>query len=254
MGREIEISLPLERVISLVPSQTELLVDLGLASKIVAKTKFCIHPKQLLSKIPNIGGTKNFDLDKIRNLKPDLIIGNKEENSKDLIYELEKTHPIWLSDVITFEDALAMINSLSHLFDKGNRGNDIVNEIISQFNTLPDFNGQSVLYLIWSKPYMGVGSNTFIDSILKKIGLKNVLEGIERYPKLTDKQIVRFNPDYVFLSSEPFPFKIRHKEKLKELIPNSGIKFVNGEMFSWYGSRLLQAPDYFKMLFESLYE
>ncbi|QNL20908.1 ABC transporter substrate-binding protein [Hyphobacterium sp. CCMP332] len=254
MGREIEISSPIERVISLVPSQTELLFDLGLASKIVGRTRFCIHPKQSVSRIPIIGGSKNFNLEKIRSLKPDLIIGNKEENKKDLILELEKSYPVWLSNVLTFEDSLVMIKSVSQLFEKCSKGNDLINRIIFQFNSIPDFNGHTVLYLIWSKPYMGVGTNTFINSILEKLGLKNVLQGIQRYPQLTDKQINRLKPDFVFLSSEPFPFKAKHKEKIKELTPNSSINFVNGEMFSWYGSRLLQAPNYFKLLFKSINE
>lgn len=254
MGREIEISLPIERVISLVPSQTELLFDLGLASKIVGRTRFCIHPKQMLSKIPIIGGTKNIDLEKIRSLKPDLVIGNKEENKKDSILKLEKTCPVWLSNVLSFEDSLDMINSVSQLFDKSKKGNNINNEIISQFNSIPHFKGHTVLYLIWSKPYIGVGTNTFINSIIKKLGLKNVIQEKQRYPQLTDNQIKRLNPDFIFLSSEPFPFKEQHKEKIKKLTPNSSVKFVNGEMFSWYGSRLLQAPNYFKMLFKSIYE
>lgn len=254
MGREVKISLPINKIVSLVPSQTELLFDLGLGNKIVGRTKFCIHPKKEVEKVKIVGGTKTFHIDQIKKLQPDLIIGSKEENQKELIQSLEKDFPIWLSNIITLPDAIAMINSLSELLEVKEKGDHINDTISKRFSEIPKFNGKSVLYLIWSKPYMGVGNSTFINSLLENIGLKNVLSSYDRYPQLTDNQIVDLNPEYIFLSSEPFPFKTKHEILLKEILPDSRIIHVNGEMFSWYGSRLLQAPGYFKNLHSRLFK
>ncbi len=253
MGREIEVSLPINKIVSLVPSQTELLFDLGLGSKMVGRTKFCIHPKKSVEKVQIVGGTKNFHIDQIRNLQPDLIIGNKEENQKELIHSLESDFPVWLSDIITFKDALEMIHSLTDLLDVRKQGGHIAESISQRFLEIPFFNSHSVLYLIWSKPYIGVGNSTFINSLLEMMGLKNVLSKTSRYPQLTDNQVIDLNPDFIFLSSEPFPFKAAHKKILQEILPNSQIIYVDGEIFSWYGSRLLQAPDYLKSLHSRLF-
>lgn len=235
-----------ERIISLVPSQTELLFDLGLDERIVGRTKFCIHPKELVSSKPIIGGTKNPDHQKISDLKPDLIIANKEENNADDIAALEKLCPVWVSDVNNRYSAMQMISALGDLLDCQNKAYELIQETESAFGSLIKRAKPKVLYLIWRKPWMAAGRDTFISSMMTEIGLINCIQA-DRYPELTDEEIVHLNP-YIFLSSEPFPFHEKHVEELQYLLPQATIRLVDGEMFSWYGSRMKYAPAYFNQL------
>lgn len=246
MGNILSLALPLKRIISLVPSQTELLYDLGLDEEVVGITKFCVHPSHWRKEKLIVGGTKNFNVESIDQLQPDLIIGNKEENYQEGIELLQKKYPVWMSDIVTLDDALSMISSLSQITRNQNSGEAMVGQIAASFKEIKPYNA-SVLYLIWRKPWMGVGRNTFIHSLLAMIGFTNVLQ-TERYPELSEGKIKELNPEVIFLSSEPYPFNEQHLDDLKGLIPKTKIILVDGEMFSWYGSRLLKAPDYFKSL------
>ncbi len=240
-----------KRVISLVPSQSELLWDLGLRDELIGITKFCIHPRELFKTVERVGGTKTLDLDKIRALKPDLIIGNKEENEQLQILELQKEFPVWMSDIFTLEDALNMILLVGELVNKSKEAFSINQKIHNSFleiNTV----SKTVLYLIWNNPYMAAGGNTFIGDMLRRIGLKNVLSNQERYPQLSMKQIQDLNPEIVFLSSEPYPFKESHIEELQHFSPKSKIVLVDGELFSWYGSRLTKSVVYFNELIKHI--
>lgn len=243
--RKIDVPFPPQRIISLVPSQTELLFDLGLGNRIAGVTKFCIHPAEAVRSKTIVGGTKNFRFDVIDRLKPDLIIGNKEENYQQGIAQLEK-HPVWMSDITDFESALAMIAGVAQVTGVPEAGEKLTENILHAFDNMPKFPCRRVLYLIWH-PWMAVGTNTFIYNMLSRLGLRNVVE-TNRYPQLTDEAIRQLNPEVVLLSSEPFPFKPIHEEKIRTLLPDAKILHVDGEMFSWYGSRLLKAPEYFTTL------
>lgn len=247
LQRTISFSYPPRRIVSLVPSQTELLFDLGLEEQIVGITKFCVHPLDKVKAKTKVGGTKNFNLDTIRLLQPDLIIGNKEENYHTGIEALEKEFPVWMSDIVTLQDALGMIQSVGKLTEKSLEADLLVERIQTSFSSIERHATCSVLYLIWKSPWMAAGKHTFIDSMLSAVGLKNVVEET-RYPELLDAKIQALNPEVVFLSSEPYPFKERHVTELKNLLSNSTIQLVDGEMFSWYGSRLVKAADYFNGL------
>ncbi len=237
---------PPKRIVSLVPSQTELLVDLGLGDRIVGVTKFCIHPKGLKREKTVIGGTKNFRIDRIDSLQPDLIIGNKEENYKEGIERLSEKYPIWMSDIFTLEDAYRMILSIGELTDTVPKANQIISQIKNELEKEFRFKGSAV-YLIWKDPLIVVGSNTFIDSMLKKAGFQNLIDQA-RYPEIDLEELVHMNPDYLLLSSEPFPFKEKHISFFIERLPKTKIRIVDGEMFSWYGSRLVFAGKYFSTL------
>ncbi|MFN7435086.1 MAG: ABC transporter substrate-binding protein [Bacteroidota bacterium] len=247
LQRTISFNYPPRRIVSLVPSQTELLFDLGLDEQIVGITKFCVHPSDKVKAKTKVGGTKNFNLDTIRLLQPDLIIGNKEENYQTGIEALEKEFPVWMSDIVTLQDTLGMIQSVGKLTEKSLEADLLVERIRNSFSSIERHPTCSVLYLIWKSPWMAAGKLTFIDSMLSAVGLKNVVEET-RYPELLDAKIQALNPEVVFLSSEPYPFKERHVAELKNLLPNSTIQLVDGEMFSWYGSRLVKAADYFNGL------
>lgn len=236
-----------KRIISIVPSQSELLWDLGLKEELIGITKFCVHPKEMFESIERVGGTKNLNIDKIRALKPDLIIGNKEENEQSQVLELQKEFPVWMSDIYNLEDALKMIELLGELVYQSNKANQLKNNIQYSFLNLQQIS-KTGLYLIWNKPYMAAGRATFIGDMLGKIGIENVLPVNSRYPELTLEEIKLLNPEMIFLSSEPYPFKEENIKELQHQLPNSKVLLVDGELFSWYGSRLLKSADYFNGL------
>lgn len=252
LGHVISVPYPPQRIISLVPSQTELLFDLGLDKKVIGITKFCVHPHDKFISTTRIGGTKKLDLEKIRNLRPDLIIGNKEENEQSQIEELMKDFPVWMSDINDLESAIQMIGLVGHLTEKADRADGIVAQISKSFNDIY-LKGASlkVAYFIWKDPYMLAGKNTFIDDMLSRAGFVNVIN-FDRYPERNAQQILESNPDVIFLSSEPYPFKESHIPEIKMLFPDVRVLIVDGELFSWYGSRLLQTPGYLRSLADQL--
>jgi len=234
------------RIVSLVPSQTELLHELGLKNEVVGITKFCIYPEAWFKTKTRVGGTKQLNIEKIRELKPDLIIGNKEENTKEDIELLQQIAPVWMSDISTLKEALEMIEQLGEIVGKRENAFQLIDEIKKQFSGLNVINNnRSVLYFIWKDPYFSVGTNTFIDAMIKACGWVNLCRE-ERYPEWKFDSLNQ--PDYVFLSSEPFPFKTEHLNDIQKLFPESKVVLVDGEMFSWYGSRMKYAPKYFQKL------
>jgi ABC-type Fe3+-hydroxamate transport system substrate-binding protein len=251
MGRRVEVPEMPCRIVSLVPSQTELLYDLGLKDFIVGQTLFCIHPQEHFKTARKIGGTKKLNIQAIRDLQPDLIIGNKEENDQSQIQELEKEFPVWMSDIFNLEDALHMIMELGEILNRSDKAHALAMEIQQEFASLKHIRktGKKALYFIWRKPYMVAGRNTFIQDMLQYCGLDNAITDPEsRYPEISIDIVSSLQPDFIFLSSEPYPFKKEHIAELSVLCPKATIKIVDGEMFSWYGSRLRQAPDYFRRL------
>jgi len=248
MGRKVEIPQSPQRIISLVPSQTELLYDLGLQNQIVGQTIFCIHPQQYFLNSTKIGGTKKVKFQVIDDLNPDLIIGNKEENTLEMIEQLSIKYPVWLSDIYTIEDTCSMINQIGQICNVEAQANQISEQIQHSFARITPQNLGTCLYLIWKDPYMSVGQNTFINHVLETIGFTNVITN-SRYPELTVEEIVNLNPQTILLSSEPYPFKQKHIDQLLEILPMANIKLIDGEMFSWYGSRLKYSVDYFKEQF-----
>lgn len=248
LGRPITIARRPERIISLVPSQTELLVYLGLEEQLVGITKFCVHPDYLRKKVEVIGGTKQVHLEKIRELKPDLIIANKEENTLEMVEALSAIAPVWVSDVVTLEDQYDMIQKLGQLLEVKDRA-DLLNRDLQagvlalqeSFVNLPE---ERVVYLIWNKPYMAAGRDTFIHQIIELCGWENCVEE-DRYPEV-DLEFLK-QADRVLLSTEPFPFKQEHVDELSEVLGTS-VVLVDGEFFSWYGSRMLNAFPYFLSL------
>ena len=250
MGREVSISYPPERIISLVPSQTELLFDLGLQAEVIGLTKFCIHPGEQVRSKTKIGGTKKLNIDLIRSLKPDLIIGNKEENEREQVEILMQEFPVWMSDIANLDDSLAMIKAVGDITGRWTEAGDIARQIKNGFDQLASVNRIEPLriaYFIWKNPYMVAGKNTFIDNILKCTGWENAVTA-SRYPELTPAEIAAADPDLIFLSSEPYPFKEKHIAEFRAICPRARIVIVDGEMFSWYGSRLLKAPAYLQTL------
>jgi ABC-type Fe3+-hydroxamate transport system substrate-binding protein len=248
LGNSITFNYPPKRIISIVPSQTELLFDLGLCEEVIGITKFCIHPIEKFASKTKIGGTKKLLIEKIRDLKPDLIIGNKEENTQSEIELLMQESPVWMSDINNLEQATAAITQIGELVNREPEAaylNHLINIGFTDLQTLAVSKSinKTVAYLIWKDPYMVAGKNTFIDDILRKIGLNNVISD-SRYPQVNLSQLVTHNPQLIFLSSEPYPFKQKHIDEIQLALPNAKVMLVDGEMFSWYGSRLVKAVNY----------
>jgi ABC-type Fe3+-hydroxamate transport system substrate-binding protein len=253
LGQSIDLLEPAKRIVSLVPSQTELLFDLGLDEEIVGVTKFCIHPKGKTGRKKVVGGTKNFRFDVIDQLQPDLIIGNKEENYQEGIDRLREKYPVWMSDVVTLEDALAMMRSLGQLSGKSEKAHAMADRISIDFEKLALETSllpspPRVAYLIWRQPFMAAANGTFIHSMLKSGGWDNVFASENRYPEIGEEQLREAAPEVIFLSSEPYPFSEKHLVEVKNICPEARIMLVDGSVFSWYGSRLLQATAYFREL------
>lgn len=238
-----------KKIISIVPSQSELLWDLGLKEELIGITKFCIHPGEMYKSVERVGGTKDLDLEKIRNLKPDIIIGNKEENEISQIKMLQKDFNVWMSDVYDFDDAFEMINGMGEIFGRVEEASDLLARIKGLVKNIKNiFAKQRVAYFIWNKPYMCAANNTFINYVLNYIGFENALSHLKRYPELPVEVLKKVNPELCLLSSEPFPFKEQHVMELQKKLPGSKIMIVDGEMFSWYGSRLLRLEKYVNTL------
>lgn len=257
---------PPRRIVSLVPSQTELLSDLGLENEVVGITKFCVHPRNWFEAKPRIGGTKTLNFEKIAALKPDLIIGNKEENERAQIEQLAKRYPVWMSDVATLEDAYDMMRRIGELTGKGAESQNLIEKIKATFDTnrppstvnrvpstvhrVPSavHRGPSAAYFIWRKPWMVAGGDTFIGEMLRVAGFENVFAQKSRYPEITLEELAAAQPEVILLSSEPYPFAEKHYAAFREVCPEARVLLVDGELFSWYGSRLLHSAAYFRDL------
>lgn len=238
------------KIISLVPSITEALFDFGLSEKeVIGRTKFCIHPENAVQKIEIIGGTKNLNIAKIKSLNPDLIIANKEENVKEQIEELKKDFKVLVTNISNLEDNYYLLKTLGNLLEKqeiAQKFNLKIYEILAKFS---DLEKKKCAYLIWKNPYMTVGFDTFIHDILDKIGFQNIFKNQKRYPEISVEDLR--NAEYIFLSSEPFPFQQKHTDELQKELPDAKIILVDGEAFSWYGTRLAKCENYFQNLVEN---
>lgn len=242
-----------QRIISLVPSQTELLYDLGQEAKMIGITKFCVHPYHFKSTKKLVGGTKKVHYEKIRLLKPDIIICNKEENTKEIVEELSKICPVWVTNIITIEDNLQMISDFGQIFNcrtEAQKWNDKLSFALSDFkNFIKDRPVRTVAYFIWKNPYMVAGADNFVNELLKLNHFKNTYSDTGRYPEIDLEKIQsEGDPDLILLSSEPYPFKKADGHEIGQYSNKAQTVLVDGEMFSWYGSRLLKAFEYFKIL------
>ena len=251
--KAIKNSVPPQRIISLVPSITELLFYLGLEENIVGITKFCVHPREFVLTKTKIGGTKNININKIRSLKPDLIIANKEENVEKQINSLAKDFPIFLTDVNDLSSALIMIKNTGQITHKIKEATNLIDDINKKLSLLTLAPSKlNAAYLIWKDPYMSIGGDTYINEMLCHCGFKNIFATQKRYPVVTIDELKSKNCKLLLLSTEPYPFKQKHIDELKIELPDTTIILVDGEMFSWYGSRLLLAADYFQCLIQKV--
>ncbi len=248
-----------QRIVSLVPSLTELLHDLGLEARIYGITKFCVHPYHYKSVKKIVGGTKKVHIDKIAALEPDIIICNKEENTPEMVQELQKIAPVWVTDIATIQDNHDMIARFGELFNsrteakKWNDKIDFAHQEFMQFmQAKPE---RKSAYFIWKDPWMAAGGGTFINTMMALNKFTNIYEAKGRYPEVIIPKIrLEGDPELILLSSEPFPFKDEDAFEVGRRTHHAKTVFVDGEMFSWYGSRVYRAFGYFRQLQERLRE
>lgn len=250
LGRIIRVNFPPQRIISFVPSITELLFDLNLDDEIIGITDYCIHPVNKVGKKEKIGGTKNIKIAKVFQMQPDLIISCKEENVKSQIERCTTKCPVYVCDVRDYESAIKMIKDISELTAR-EKGKLIAENIIKEFSKIRrNYLSKRTAYLIWKSPWMTVSEHTFIGSMLRINGLVNVFaDRPEKYPQIVIDDLLAANPELILLPSEPYNFIRSDAEELQLLFPDAQILLVNGELFSWYGSRMLMMPDYFNSIF-----
>lgn len=230
-----------KRIISLVPSLTELVFDLDLENKLVGRTRFCVHPKEKVEEVPIVGGTKNPRLDKIRDIDPDYIIANKEENRPQDIKSLMENFEVNVTNIATIEDAIITIHELGQVFDREDVANKLISDIQQRLEERPDEPELRTAYMIWKDPWMSVGHDTYIHDVLEHWNLPNVFSDQTRYPEFDLRKLKQYNPDLVLLSSEPYPFKEKHIAQVEEACPAARVLLVEGQWFSWYGSRMKHA-------------
>lgn len=232
-GQALALARPPQRIVSLVPSTTESLFALGLGERVVGVTRFCEAPAQV-RELPKVGGTKDVSLERLRALQPDLVIGNVEENSQRIAEEVGAEFPLWMSFPKSVDDALQDLRDLGAICGVPQAAQSWVARIQrarGRVEPVPF----SYLYLIWRKPWMAAGQDSFISALLAEFGGVNLAEG--RYPELTQAQLRDLAPERVLLSSEPFPFREKHRSELEGL----ETRLVDGALCSWHGVRLERA-------------
>lgn len=242
---------PHARIVSLVPSITELLCDLGLAPQLAGRTGFCIHPTDVVREIPKIGGTKDVNLDKIRKLAPTHVVVNIDENEKPTVDRLAEFVP---NIVVTHpgkpEDNLALAKLMGGIFcatDKADAWCATFEAELAALRAAPKGPPQRVLYCIWQDPWMTVSQDTYIAAMLAELGWTVPTLGDARYPRFDWTPELLAQVDLVLLSSEPYRFTEAHVDALERQI-GKPVALVDGEMMSWYGSRALHGVRYLETL------
>jgi ABC-type Fe3+-hydroxamate transport system substrate-binding protein len=245
LGRMLNFEQSPQKIVSLVPSISELLWDMNLQDELVGVTKFCIHPKDLRAEKAIVGGTKNVKIERLMALQPDFVIANLEENTKDEIEAISKLVPTYISDINSIEEMRAFILDMGKICNRELESKSILKKVKETMDGIIPFHPiRTALYLIWNDPFMSIGNDTFINHMMEKVGYTNCLSNKTRYPVLTESDILELNPSEILLSSEPFPFKENHQIEIQKKFPNSKVKLVDGEAFSWYGSRIFKVKEY----------
>ncbi len=230
-----------KKIISLVPSLTELLIDFGLKNQLVGRTRFCVHPEKEVEDIPIIGGTKNPRIDKIRELQPDLVIANKEENRKEDIEVLRQDFEVEVTDISSIGEAITAIKQLGKKLNVKEKAENIVSKIENRLKQCPDASPLKTIYFIWKEPWMTVGGDTYISDVMAHWNLDNAFKDVTRYPIISLDELENYRPELILLSSEPYPFKEKHIPAVKEACPDARVLLVEGEWFSWYGSHMIHS-------------
>lgn len=255
------------RVVSLVPSWTETLFYLGLTEEeIVGRTDYCIHPRGRVREIEKLGGPRDPNLERIFEINPDLIIADREENRKEDVERIDMHWPVsrvFVTGPTTVNHALKDVAQFGSLFNTRDRACELIENVRSWMARLERKDRGTTVYMVWQDPLVAASRETYIGDVLETLGYRNVIdrstledfnqEGSMNYPAVTLERLIRLKPDAILLSTEPFPFRRKHGELLRsrlheldrEYAERVEIRIVNGEYFSWYGSRMVPALRYF---------
>ncbi len=240
------------KIVSLCPSLTELVFDLGHGNELVGRTKFCIHPADRVGAVEKVGGTKNPKIDRIIDLAPDIVLLNEEENRREDAEALERAGVrCHVSFPHTALETAEMVRSIAAAIDARDQGERIARDIETRHARVKRAAaGRSPVrfaYLIWREPWMTVNGDTFVSALLGDAGGQNVFATrVDRYPAVTPEELAAVEPDVVLLSTEPFPFKASHADELAGLsgVARERMQIVDGELLSWHGSRTPAGIDY----------
>lgn len=235
------------RIVSLVPSLTELVCELGLAGELVGRTGFCIHPQESVRRIPKVGGTKTVNLEKIRSLEPTHVVLNRDENRKETADALAKFVPnLVVTHPLAPADNLALYRQFGSLFDREGEAEALCARFLAACDAAAagHYPERRVLYLIWKDPWMTVSWDTYISRTLALFGLRTLPEAsADRYPKLDDLRTI--DAELVLLSSEPYRFRDPHRREVQALTGRPAL-LIDGEMTSWYGPRAIAGLAYLR--------
>lgn len=248
------------RIVSLCPSLTELVFDLGLEGSLVGRTKFCVHPADRVDRIEKVGGTKNPKVERIVELAPDLVLLNEEENRLEDARALEaaglRCHTSLPADL---PETATMVRSIGRAVHREAEADRIAADIEGRADRVRQAaRGRRKVgfaYLIWREPIMVVRNDTFVSALLELAGGVNVFaDADDRYPTISAEELAAADPDGVLLSSEPFPFRPDHRDELAAAtgLPADRFHFVDGELLSWHGSRTPAGIDYAEEVVEKL--
>ena len=224
-----------QRIISLVPSVTELLARWGLAARLMGRTRYCVEPRWIRNTVPAVGGTKDPDLGTIRDLKPDLVILETDENLKETSDALSAVGIPWLAlEIRTVADCAKACLQLGERLGVPDQGKASADAIRSASAGAPR-KGPRTTVLIWREPYMAAGPDTYLGDLLRRSGFTPVGPG--RYPQLTEADLRTLAPEVLLLPTEPYRFNARHKKELEAILPAARIHLVEGRALTWYLSR-----------------
>lgn len=246
------------RIVSLVPSITELICDLGLAGNLVGRTGFCVHPRETLKRIPKVGGTKNVDLAKVRALAPTHVVLNIDENEKPAATALAQFVPhLIVTHPLGPQDNPPLYRLIGGVFGREQAAEDLCARFQQAHAALAsaarDWPRQRVLYLIWKDPWITVARDTYIARTLALAGWDTVpANATARYPQLQLDDALLRDVERVLLSSEPYRFRERHVAELRALpvMRGKAVALIDGEAVSWYGSRAIAGLDYLRRIRE----
>jgi ABC-type Fe3+-hydroxamate transport system substrate-binding protein len=237
----------LSRIVSLVPSLTELVCDLGLAGELVGRTGFCIHPREIVRRIPKVGGTKDVDLEKVRALRPTHVIVNVDENRKETADALAAFVPnVIVTHPLGPLDNLALYRQIGGWFGAQDRAEALCGKFQREYEKVLQqaFPQRKVLYLVWRDPWMTVSRDTYLSRTLALFGLETLpAEAADRYPTVSEEEIRMNAADLVLLSSEPYRFRERDAAQLRNSLKKP-VRLIDAEMTSWYGSRAIRGLAY----------
>ncbi len=255
LGRTFSFKKPPRRIISLCPSVSETLLDLGLEGFLAGRTDYCIHPQNKIESIPGVGGPKSVSIQLLQSLCPDIIIAVKEENDKKTLENLAAlNYKCFIFDVNNFSDALNMIEKIGVIFNVEDRAQTMTEGIKKGFEGIGQvLKKLNFIYMTWSSPYIAAGTGNYINSLITGLGFNNCLsKHINRYVRLSLGELKKLSPDIVFLPSEPYNYTLYDKLKFEKIFPSARAVLVDGEMFCWYGSRMLKAAPYIKNLIKEI--